>query len=123
MSYFFFFEETDFCLQARRRGWKIFHLPQVKVWHGQGKSAGQVHVPARIEYWRSRYAYFAKNHSAPVRVFLRLGLGARLLANWLSSGLLFLAGRSVRWRNAWQVNNALLRWHLKSCPDEAGLPR
>jgi GT2 family glycosyltransferase len=121
--YFFFFEETDFCLQARRHGWKVFHLPQVKAWHEQGKSASQVHVPARVEYWRSRYTYFAKNHSILARAVLRLGLGARLLVNWLSSGLLFLVGRSARWRNAWQVNNALLRWHFKFCPAEEGLPR
>ena len=120
--YFFFFEETDFCLQATRRDWKVFHLPQVKVWHEQGKSAGQIFVPARIEYWRSRYAYFVKNHSPFTRAVLRLGLGARLVLNWISSGVLGL-GQSIRWRNAWRVNSALLRWHLSFCPPQSGLPR
>jgi GT2 family glycosyltransferase len=122
-GYFFFFEETDFCLQARQRGWRIFHLPQVKVWHEQGKSAGQVHVPARVEYWRSRYLYFSRHHSPVARAVLRLGLGARLFANWISSGLLRVLVRSNRWRNAWQVNNALFLWHLKFCPAEPRLPR
>jgi len=121
--FFFFFEETDFCWQARQRGWRVFHLPQVKVWHEQGKSAGQAHAAARIEYWRSRYAFFAKNRSALAGAVLRLGLGGRLLANWLGSGLLFLAGRSARRRQAWQANTALLRWHLKLCPADEGLPR
>jgi len=44
--YFFFFEETDFCVEARRQGWKIFHLPQVQVWHEQGRSASQAPAAA-----------------------------------------------------------------------------
>jgi GT2 family glycosyltransferase len=123
--YFFFFEETDFCLRAHRRGWRIFHLPQVLVWHEQGKSAKQLPVPARVEYWRSRYAYFAKNHSGFTRALLGVGLRARLLANWLAGGLLTLLtlGRSTRRLQAWTVNHALLRWHLRGCPPEPCLPR
>ena len=46
--YFFFFEETDFCLQARRRGWQVFHLPQVQVWHEQGKESAKPEVPVPV---------------------------------------------------------------------------
>ena len=121
--YFFFFEETDFCLAARRAGWKVFHLPQVEVWHEQGQSAKRTPTPARIEYWRSRYLYFAKNHSALTCAGLRAGLWIKLLANWLSSGLLTLVsgGRSAGWREAWRVNSGLWRWHLRGCPQEGGL--
>jgi GT2 family glycosyltransferase len=123
--FFFFFEETDFCRQARRKGWKVFHLPQVEVWHEQGKSARQMPVSARIEYWRSRYLYFEKNSSRFAFVVLRAGLRARLLANGLSSGLITLLtlGRATRWRQAWNVNSALRRWHWQGCPMESGLPR
>lgn len=123
--YFFFLEETDFCLAVKRAGGKVYHLPQVEVWHEQGKSAKQTPAPARIEYWRSRYAYFAKNHSAIIGVLLRAGLWVKLLANWVSSGLLMALtfGQSERWRGAWRTNAALLEWHLKGCPKEAGLPR
>ena len=123
--YFFFLEETDFCLATRRAGWKIFHLPQVEVWHEQGKSAKQTPAPARIEYWRSRYLYFAKNHTPFTRAALRIGLWIKLLANGFSSGLLSLVtfGRNARWRGAWEVNSALRRWHWQGCPLESGLPR
>ncbi len=123
--FFFFFEETDFCLQARRRGAKVYHLPHVEVWHEQGKSAKQVPAPARIEYWRSRYIYFRKNHGGITRGILFAGLMVRLLVDWLASGVmnLFTAGRSPRWRNYWNVNSALWRWHLLGCPREMGIPR
>jgi hypothetical protein len=123
--FFFFLEETDFCLQARRRGWKVYHLPQMQVWHEQGQSAKQLGPAARVEYWRSRYAYFEKNCSRTACALLRAGLRARLLADWLASGLLFAGtfGRSPRWRDKHELNTTLWRWHRRGCPPQMGLPR
>jgi GT2 family glycosyltransferase len=123
--FFFFLEETDFCLQARRRGWEVFHLPQMQVWHEQGGTAKSLAAAARVEYWRSRYAYFDKNCSPAASRMLRLGLRVRLLANWMASGTLSAAtfGRSTRWRNRHEVNTTLWRWHRRGCPPEMGLPR
>ena len=123
--YFFFLEETDFCLQTRRLGKRLMHLPQITVRHGQGLTAKQTSPAARIEYWRSRYIYFAKNHSLSVRLTLAIGLLLRLSANCLASGLLtaLTLGRNARWKNKWQVNSALGLWHLRGKPQEMGLPR
>ena len=123
--YFFFFEETDFCLQARKAGSKTMHLPQVEVWHEQGKSAKQWPAAARIEYWRSRYSYFVKNYPPSTNTFLRIGLGFRLWMNCFSTGLLtfFSFGRSARWLEAYKTNSELRRWHLLGRPAEMGLPR
>jgi GT2 family glycosyltransferase len=123
--FFFFMEETDFCRQVRARGWKVFHLPQAQAWHGQGQSARQTPVSVRIEYWRSRYAYFRKHRGWLTCGVLRVGLCVRLLFDWLASGLLVVAtaGRSARWRQRWNLTSALCRWHLRDCPVEMGLPR
>jgi GT2 family glycosyltransferase len=123
--FFFFLEETDFCRQVRARGWKVCHLPQAQAWHGQGQSARQTPVSVRIEYWRSRYAYFRKNSGPLACGMLRVGLCVRLFFDWVSSGLLVVAtaGRSARWRHRWNLTSALWRWHLKNCPMEMGLPR
>ncbi len=95
------------------------------VWHGQGQSIRQVSAGARIEYWRSRYVYFAKNHSRAAGRILAAGLAVRLLFDSLAAGLLVLAtfGKNARWRNRWQVCTALLRWHWRGRPAEMGLPR
>lgn len=123
--YFFFLEETDFCLAARRAGRKVFHLPQVEVWHEQGKSAKRTPLPARIEYWRSRYLYFEKNYPPSTAAKLRAGLRLKLWINALSTGFMLLLtfGRNARWRDRWQVNSALRNWHRQGCPPEGGLPR
>jgi GT2 family glycosyltransferase len=123
--FFFFLEETDFCRQVRERGWKVCHLPQAQAWHGQGQSAKQTPASVRIEYWRSRYAYFRKNSGRLNRGVLRIGLCVRLFVDWLVSGLVVVAtaGRSERWCQRWNLTSALWRWHLRNCPVEMGLPR
>ena len=123
--FFFFLEETDFCLRARRAGFSTMHLPQVRVWHGQGQTAKQNLAAARIEYWKSRYAYFAKNHGSVIRLILPVGLLLRLAIDSAASGLLtaLTLGQSRRWREKFAVHRALLWWHLQGCPAEAGLPR
>jgi GT2 family glycosyltransferase len=123
--FFFFLEETDFCLRAKQAGFATVHLPQVRVWHGQGQTAKQDLPAARIEYWRSRYAYFAKHRSAGDRIVLRCGLLLRLTVDSAVSGILTAVtlGQSRRWREKFAVHRALLFWHLQACPSGAGLPR
>jgi GT2 family glycosyltransferase len=123
--FFFFLEETDFCLRAKRAGFATVHLPQVRVWHGQGQTAKQDLPAARIEYWRSRYAYFAKHRGLAVRIVLRGGLLLRLIVDSVVSGLLTATtfGQSRRWREKFAVHRALLFWHLQGCPYGIGLPR
>jgi GT2 family glycosyltransferase len=123
--YFFFFEETDFCLRVRRKNLRVVHLPAVRVWHGQGQTAKQVSTGARIEYWRSRYRYFAKNHCLFTRFILTVCLLVRLLFDWLAAGLFTLVtlGQNAHWRSRWRVCSGLARWHLCGCPAKMGLPR
>ena len=123
--FFFFFEETDLCLQAARQGWGVMHLPGVETWHEQGGSAKKVSAAARIEYWRSRYAYFAKNHGPSTRLILRLGLLLRLGVDWLANGAATAVtlGRAGRVRQRLAISSTLWAWHLRGCPASMGLPR
>lgn len=66
-EYFLYYEETDFCLQARRAGWSCWYVPQSCVMHIVGQSTGVTvrdRVPKRLPtYWfDSRRRYFVKNH-------------------------------------------------------------
>jgi GT2 family glycosyltransferase len=123
--FFFFLEETDFCLRARQAGFSTVHLPQVRVWHAQGQTAKQDLPAARLEYWRSRYAYFAKHERLPIRFVLLSGLLLRLCVDSLVSGLMNIVslGQSRRWREKFAVHRVLIWWHLRGCPPECGLAR
>ena len=66
-GYFLYYEEVDFCLQARRSGWSCWYVPQSRVIHLVGQSSGVTNtknIPRRLpKYWfDSRRRYFLKNH-------------------------------------------------------------
>ena len=66
-EYFMYYEEMDFCLQARRAGWPCWYVPESHVVHLVGQSSGvtnQKQAPKRRpQYWfDSRRRYFVKNH-------------------------------------------------------------
>ena len=31
--FFYYFEETEWCLRAKKKGWLVLHEPQAKLWH------------------------------------------------------------------------------------------
>jgi GT2 family glycosyltransferase len=71
--YFLYFEEVDFCLQARRAGWPCWYVPQSRVVHLVGQASGVTDVkrPAkrRPRYWfESRSRYFRRNHGGFYKV-------------------------------------------------------
>jgi len=66
-AYFLYYEETDFCLQAKRSGWQCWYVPTSRVMHIAGQSTGvtvRTDKPKRLpDYWfESRRRYFLKNH-------------------------------------------------------------
>ena len=69
-DYFLYFEEVDFCLQAQRKEWDCWYVPESKVVHFVGQSSGvttPTAQPKRLPtYWfESRQRYFVKNHGKP----------------------------------------------------------
>ena len=68
-GYFLYFEEADFCLNARRAGWSCWYVPTSRIVHLVGRSSGITnpltpHV-RRPRYWfESRRRYFVKNHGS-----------------------------------------------------------
>jgi GT2 family glycosyltransferase len=65
-DYFLYFEETDFCLQAKRKNWELWFVPESQIVHLIGASTGLTHLdtrlPRRPRYWcDSRRRYFLKN--------------------------------------------------------------
>ncbi len=66
-NYFLYFEETDFCLRARRSGFSTWYVPESRVVHIAGQSTKVTErdaAPRRLpSYWfQSRRRYFLVNH-------------------------------------------------------------
>jgi GT2 family glycosyltransferase len=118
-AFFFFFEETDWCLSMKKSGFRVMFHPGARIFHLQGQSAKRVNVAARIEYWRSRYTYFRKHGSFAVCAMLRAGLVARLFLSII--GQLLGAPFSCNARSRLRLNAALLCWHIARCPSSWGI--
>jgi GT2 family glycosyltransferase len=122
-DYFFFLEETDWCLRMRKAGWKIYHDPDNDIIHLQGQSKRRRPARAWIEYYRSLYLFFKKNRTPLSYRTLRLFRAIKLPIN-LALNVVALActlGRQRRYREKTIIYAYLLWWHLRLCPDSMGL--
>ncbi len=117
-GYFFFMEETDWCLRMKKQGWRISFVPQARILHVQGASASAAKAEARIEYYRSRYRFFTHWHGRGKTALLKIGLMLRLAAEVAANSLLLW---NKRYRARWRSYCRLLSWHVRSCPSLEGL--
>jgi N-acetylglucosaminyl-diphospho-decaprenol L-rhamnosyltransferase len=65
--YFVYYEETDYCLRAKRAGWSSWYVPASRIVHLEGQNTGvsdRKKAPKRRpRYWfESRRHYFVSNH-------------------------------------------------------------
>lgn len=117
--YFFFLEETDWALQMKKAGWKIFHVPSAFIYHLQGQSIGH-NFKSRILFYRSRYIYFRKWKSVLYYRTACLLIFARLLVNWVFTLIanILTVGLLENLRGKLVVYSKLLLWHFQGCPQQ-----
>lgn len=63
-NFFLYWEETEWCIRARKAGWHIFHVPQAKLWH---KGVQRNYQPKPyVTYYVTRNRLFTlAKHKAP----------------------------------------------------------
>lgn len=122
-DYFVFMEETDWCYRMRERGWRVYLVPKAQAVHLQGGTADRVKVQAKVEYYRSRYCFFKKHRGILQAWVLKGMLLVKLTMSLPMHSLLcvftFFQDRKARQKLAstWK----LFTWHLRFCPEGAGL--
>ncbi len=117
-SFFFFLEETDFCKRINNAGAAVLFVPEAKLVHAQGESANKRPTKARIQFYESRYKYFAKHYGKAAVALLFVGCLLRLVVNMAAQ---FLFGICCFWNGSnyfdkGAVYFGLLKWHLRFCP-------
>lgn len=72
--YIMFFEELDWCKQAKMKGWKVVYKGDSYVTHHGGQSTDQVSTRKHIHFQHSKLHYFRKFHGIFAALILRLVL-------------------------------------------------
>ncbi|MHA7813991.1 MAG: glycosyltransferase family 2 protein [Phycisphaerales bacterium] len=91
-GYFMYFEETDFCLNAKRAGFECWYDPAPRVVHLVGQASGvrareSGRARRRPRYWfDSKRRYFLKNHGKFYLVLVDLSTMLGLLLHILWCG-------------------------------------
>jgi len=116
--YFFFMEETDWCMRMKERAWRVSFVPEAHILHLQGASVARAKTEARIEYYRSRYRLFATWRGRMETMLLTGGLILRLVGEVAANSLLLW---KKRYRERWRSYCRLLFWHMRGCPSNEGL--
>lgn len=96
--FFYYWEETEWCLRAREAGWKIFHHPQAHLWH---KGVQRDYSPGpNVTYYSTRNRLLMLSaHHAPLTVHIATWLELlRRLISWTVK---------PRWREMRDHRNAL----------------
>ena len=96
--FFYYWEETEWCLRAREAGWKIFHHPQAHLWH---KGVQRDYSPGpNVTYYSTRNRLLMlSSHHAPLTVHIATWLELlRRLISWTVK---------PRWREMRDHRNAL----------------
>jgi hypothetical protein len=119
--FFFFLEETDLCVRAREIGASVVFLPHVKVIHLQGKTVRRQWIKGRIQYNISLYKFIRKHHAA---LYYSIFQGVRFAKSFIVPLVLSILPFLLlhrRTRRTYIYYLKLLLWHLRGCPDNAGL--
>ena len=98
--FFYYWEETEWCLRATRAGWRILHVPQARLWH-KGVQRDYRPKPSVAYYnTRNRLLVLAKHH-APLRTRIVVwGQIARTLTSMTVR---------PKWRESRRHRDAMLR--------------
>lgn len=123
-DFFFYFEETEWCVRLRRLGWKVMLDPRIRITHLKGASTRAVRQGAQIEIFRSRLLYYRKTMPLIPALLLSIWRILRLTINAVTHFVLVALtfGQAQSLREKLIIYSTQLAWLVAGCPDTWGLP-
>jgi GT2 family glycosyltransferase len=115
-NFFMYYEEVDWCLRAKKSGWKVVYCPYAAITHKTplASKRNEMSVGLAIEIRRSHLYYYRKNHRFMSYVALSSATLAFLALRWLRWWVVPLGTSATRRRNR-EMSRALLASVWKTC--------
>ncbi|UCC39908.1 MAG: glycosyltransferase family 2 protein [Candidatus Aminicenantes bacterium] len=80
-GFWMYWEDADWCYRAKKKGWKVFCVPEAKIIHYEGMSSKKQSAKLIMEFHKSIYRYYRKHHVGsyvnPVNILALVGLACR----------------------------------------------
>ncbi|MCX7857264.1 MAG: glycosyltransferase family 2 protein [Deltaproteobacteria bacterium] len=121
--FFFFLEETDFCVRVKKNGHLVLYVPAVKVIHDQGVTVRKVWMYGKTEYNISLVKFINKHHRkwyVKCFIFCRFFKTLMIVLSFLLAPFLLFSSKK---RISFLFHIRLLMWFLKGLPDDYGLKK
>ena len=97
---FIYWEETEWCIRARRAGWRIVHVPTARLWH-KGVKRDYQPKPSFTYYGTRNHLFTLAKHKAPLQAWMFTWFQLiRTLTSWTVR---------PRWRFKREHRNAMWR--------------
>jgi len=124
-DFFFYFEDTEWCIRAHKNSWKVILHPKIKIPHIGGSSSSELYSKSRIEFYRSRIIFWKKIFPKSIVVLLYLWNIPKLCLDLIFYSLITLItfGQNTRIRKKMIDRAVVLTWLLLGKPKKWGLPR
>lgn len=123
-DFFFYYEETEWCLRIGQKGWQILFDPQISIVHTGGASTKGFSKAAAIELFRSRLLYWQKTMSKTQVAILYGWHIPKLIVDCGFYLLMSIATAGFKQKLKDKLSNkiTLLHWLISGKPESWGLP-
>ncbi len=123
-EFFFYFEDTEWCIRMARLNWKVIIAPHIKIPHIGGSSSNEFYSMSRIEFYRSRMLFWKKIYPKYLVVLLYMWNILKLILDGIFYTLVttLTLGLNKRLKNKLLDRIFVLTWLLIGQPKNWGLP-
>jgi len=123
-DFFFYFEDTEWCIRAWRNDWKVILNPNIEIAHIGGSSSSEFYKESRIEFYRSRMIFWKKIYPLHISILLHLWNIPKLFLDFLFYlvATIITFGLNDRLKKKMQDRAVVILWLIFMKPVTWGLP-
>ena len=123
-DFFFYFEDTEWCIRAWRNDWKVILNPEIEIVHLGGSSSSEFYKESRIEFYRSRMIFWKKIYPLHITILLHLWNIPKLFMDLIFYFILTMLsfGLNKRLKNKMTDRLIVIAWLINGKPSKWGLP-